>query len=401
MSWNGNQFNRPLIMVQWVDIKTLQQKRGYEPPEDVLELFPSEHISAELALSILLHNGKVEDAVNLLACVIAPRVGVWWACLCLQSVLKDVAADFAKDGLTPRERRKKEMSALADKLSDTSDIDAMVEEQKKLIDEQVKKLEEAAREQKYLNPAERLQLKMAWIKREFEAFRNSLPPGTLGDENGPLLMEETLDSILTSAKKDFDHIAAAMSPEPPPMDIPSSERIFDAIRQKTEAIQPAIDKEMGKHFPLKLKGLPTLPSPARKQAAVMAALRWVLAPSDDNGKLACEAAIAAKQGPEAMLAYAAFWSSTNLKTETGIAPTNPALPPMGISKTLLQLALMEGGEKDYDARYEEFFRIGIDCADGSLTWDEEGNEVRLDATAESPQVTEERTIWSRSGFGRK
>lgn len=74
-------------------------------------------------------------------------------------------------------------------------------------------------------------------------------------------------------------------------------------------------------------------------------------PSDENGQRACQAAIAAKKGPESMLAYTAFWSSTNMKTETGMAPANSALPPKGIASALLQLAMAEGGDMDYDERY--------------------------------------------------
>ena len=134
---------------------------------------------------------------------------------------------------------------------------------------------------------------------------------------------------------------------------------------------------------------------------MQAALRWLLVPSDENGQLACQAAIAAQSGPESMLAYAAFWSSTNLKTETGIAPTNPALPPLGISKTLLQLALLEGGDMDYDERYRKFLELGIECADGTCTWDEHGNPVRSKAPSANTSAADDRIFRTRSGFGRQ
>ncbi len=390
---------KPLIMMQWSDVNNLRQQRGYAPPDDVLALYPNEGISAEHAMGILLQNGRVEDAVNLLACAITPRVGVWWAYLCLQSVLRDVEADRARDGLSPAERRQQGVAALAEKLGDSSDIDAMVEEQKKLIDAQVKELEQAARGQKYLNPAERIKLKMAWIRREFEALRSSLPPGRLGDDGAPPLMDSLIDQINSKSREDAGQIVQGMSPPEVPGDLPSSERIFEAIEQKTAAIAPAVGKEIDKYFPPKLKGLPKPPTPERRRGAVAAALRWLLAPSDANGQLACEAAMAAKEGPESMLAYAAFWSSAHLQTETGTAPANPALPPMGISKCLLQLAQMEGGEKDYDARYELFLSYGLNCADGTCTWNERGEEVYLTTT---PPRTHDPSsqLRTRSGFGR-
>lgn len=402
MSWNGEQFGRPLVMVQREDVRTLRTLRGYKPEDEIMALFPIEQISGELALPILLHHGKVEDAVNLLACAIVPRVGIWWCWRCLQLVFKDIAEDEAKDGLTPPERREKEIKELAERLSDTSDIDAMVEDQKKLIDDKVRELEEEARRQGYLNPVERVQLKLQMINREFDELKGSLPPGSLGEEDEPGLMSELVNQLKKSAANDFEQMMRRMEPEGKAEEmpsVPSSQRIFDAIRQKTEAVKPAIDREMAKYFPLKLRGLPPKASQAKKDAAAAAALRWLLAPTDDNGRLACEAAIEAQSGPESMLAYAAFWSSTNLKTETGLAPTNPALPPMGISKTLLQLALMEGGEMDYDARYEEFLRIGIECADGTSTWDEHGNEVRTEEKPAS-SVPRDDVFGRRSGFGR-
>lgn len=354
-------------------IETLCKTRGYELTEDVQGYFPHLAISPELAMLILLTHNRTEDAVNLLASAIMPRVGVWWAYRCMELVQKDVADDFAKDGLTPAERRRKNTAELVAKLTDTSDVDAMIAEQKEVEAKVVKELEEKARNRQYLNPLERVMLKAQWAKRLGERFRSRMPAGSLDEPFGEAV--RMVDTRFALALASFNQYVEDLqkpltSPEPPP-GIPPSSRIFEAVRAKAAQVKPAVEKEMAKHFPLKLKGMPLPPSKEKLEAAKQAALRWVLVPSDDNGQLACQAAIAAKQGPESMLAYAAFWSSTNMKTETGMAPANPALPPMGIGKTLQQLALLEGGDMDYDARYREFLRLGIECADGTSTWDAE------------------------------
>lgn len=370
MSWNGQQFNRPLVMLWKESLEALCKTRGYEPTEEVEAFFPTRAITPELALVILLTHNRVEDAVNLLASAIMPRVGVWWAYRCMEMVQQDIEQDFAKDGLTPKERRAKANKELVAKLTDLSDIDAMIAEQKEAETRIVKELEEKARKREYLNPLERVQLKMQWAKRMEEQLRRKLPAGAAEAPLSPA-EQDMVNRMKGSATSFLQHMEDLKNPPPPPelpVNVPPSARIFDAIRAKTAAIRPAVEKEMAKVFPLKLHGLPKPPSKEKQAAAKDAALRWLLVPSDENGQRACNAAIAAKQGPESMLAYAAFWSSTNLKTETGMAPTNPALPPMGISKTLLQLALLEGGDMDYDERYRQFLKLGIECADGSSTW---------------------------------
>lgn len=391
-------------MLRREELRALYASYAYEPDDETRELYPTDRISAELALQILLTQDMTEEAVNLMASAIMPRVGVWWAYLCLQMVFEDIRKDFEKDGLTPRERRAKKVEAMVKELSDTSDIDKKVEAHRQATEAYVKELEEAAKNQGYLNPLERMAAKMQWLDKEFKIFKKKLPPGSFDersdtDGNSALekMVSERLDSIKASWNRRFEQLE---KDDKLPEGMPNTDDIFEAIRKKTGAIGPAVDKEMAKHFPLKLRGLPKPVSPARKTAAVEAALRWLLVPSDENGKLACDAAMAAKAGPESMLAYTAFWASTNLVTETGVAPTNLALPPMGISKTLLQLALMEGGEMDYDARYKEFLRLGIECADNTCTWDEHGKVVRHGG-GEAPPRREDHVFRTRYGFGRE
>ncbi len=394
MSWNGEQFNRPLIMLQRYDVKTLRERTGYAPDDEVAALFPVEGIGAELALIILMKMGQTEAAVELLSHAINPRVGVWWAYRCQQMVDKDIADDFAKDGLTPAERLQKRMDALQKQLGDTSDIDAMVNDLHARIEDEEKQIREQLKDCGYVNPLERVQKKTEMIMAELKEFFKDEPDDSHLGEN-PLL-GKLFKQMQQEAEAEMDRLIDDMMPKPEPEQ--PAMKIYEAIKAKTDAVKPAIDAEMAKYFPLKMRGLPKPPGPEKKTAAVEAALRWLLVPSDENGRLACNAAIAAQSGPESMLAYAAFWSSTNLVTETGMVPTNPSLPPQGISKTLLQLALAEGGELDYDQRYAEFLRLGIECADGTCTWDEYGNPVVT--TPLLPPTGTPNTLGARYGFGR-
>lgn len=402
MSWNGKQFNKPFIFLHKEDLSGTVKYRGYKISDEENALFPTDQISGELALQILLQHGLTEQAVNLLSACMIPRVAVWWAYLCLNMVMDDIAQDFAKDGLTPRERRKAHVEKLTADMTDMSDIDEMVSSRMAYLHDQNKLIEEELSKLEFLSPGDILQKKLAYIQEFIEYMKSELPPEELGSPDDPIFMEDELKQLMQAAQKNIDQLIEAQTPKEVIIDDSVSfTPVYEALEKKTQAIKPAIEAEMSKFFPLKLKGLPPKPSPEKKAAAVQAALRWLLVPSDENGQLACQAAIAAQSGPESMLAYAAFWSSTNLKTETGIAPTNPALPPLGISKTLLQLALLEGGDMDYDERYRKFLELGIECADGTCTWDEHGNPVRSKAPSASTSAADDRIFRTRSGFGRQ
>lgn len=355
-------------MLRHMLVRDMSKRLGMEVPEDVKPLIDGAPITDELALYLLLQHDRIEDAVNLLSYAITPRVGVWWAYRCYQAVQQDIEADFAKDGLTPQQRREKEHKALVAQLTDTSDIDLLVAENKRAIEEECRKGEKHAKTLGYQDPMERIETKFKLLQYEIARLKSFITPEDLAKAPAPTgRLESMAQEMLEQAKHSLAGYIESQTPVPEPTDTLST-RVYEAIRAKTAAVKPAVEAEMAKHFPLKLHGLPKLPSPEMKAKAVDAALRWVLVPSDENGALANQAANAAKGGPETMLANAAFWSSTNMKTETGIAPGMAALPPLGISKTLQLLALLEGGEMDYDARYRLFMELGLECADGTSTW---------------------------------
>ena len=58
MAWNGKQFDRPLVMLRRENIGRLRAAYGYDPDDEVLEQYPTEELSAELALNVLLLNDE-------------------------------------------------------------------------------------------------------------------------------------------------------------------------------------------------------------------------------------------------------------------------------------------------------------------------------------------------------
>ncbi len=397
-SWDGEQWSRPLVLLKKVSVEELCRRQNYIIPENIKNLLPFPQVSGEMFLLILVHSGKIPEAVELLSHLITPRVGVWWAIRCYRTVMDDIKKDFEKDGLTPAERRKKKALNIVAELKDTSEIDQMINKHQ----EAAKTLREDAEEMvKQFEPIAPTDV----IKQKVQDLLNTMQQlGLSPEERHPtpqdLQVRNKLNEWLTARLDEkMGFLNKATHPLPPELAEINGDSIAAKIREKTGSIKPTVEAELKKHFPLNIKGLPTLPSQEKKEEALKAAQRWLLVPSDSNGRLACDAAIAAKTGPECLLAYSAFWSSSNMVTETGQIPTNPALAPLGISKTLYLLAMLEGGEKNYDERYMEFLEIGIDCADSTSTWDVFGNEVRTDQTSiiKAPQNS---VLTQRSGFGR-
>ncbi|MGN0873865.1 MAG: DUF6931 family protein [Akkermansia sp.] len=399
MSWNGEQWSKPLIFADKGNVEELVRVKGYEIPEDAESLLPTPKISGELFLSILCQTGYTEEAVKLLAYMINPRVGLWWVIRCYDAVKEDIRNDFERDGKTPAQRRAAKVDAMVKELTDTSDIDKLIEEHKAYMAEAEAKIKAEAEAAKPVNPAEAV---MNEITQILDAIRKldlpeemKLPP-TPESEAAFKKFEADLANAFKEGMADL--IPAKETPMPPELERISGDNIFAKLQEKTDRIRPEIDKEMGKYFPLKLKGLPKPPSKASLNAAVDAARRWLLVPSDENGQLACNAAIKAKSGPESMLAYAAFWSSAVLVTETGRVPGNRALPPIGFNGVLSQLAQEEGGDLDYDARYLLFLRLGLECATGTSTWNINARESEKPAT---PEPAPTGNPWVRQGFGRE
>ncbi len=402
-TWDGEQWAKPLVFLKKNTVAELILTQNYQLTDDIADYLPTPQTTGETFLRILYHSGKTEAAVELMCHLLLPRVSIWWALRCYHIVKKDIRLDFEKDGLTPEQRRKKKVNDLVEQFSDTSEIDQMVEDHKKVMGEYAKNVEKQLKEKGPLSPIEVVARKMDEFQSAMEAIGIEFPaPDAPLSPQAQVFKARAKEALMKEIEKKMAPFIPPSTPPviPPELERVSGDRIFEKIKEKTDAINPAIDKEMAKYFPLKLRGLPQKASQAKKDAALMAAQRWLLAPTDDNGNLACQAGVEAQNGPEAMLAFTAFWCSTNLKTETGLVPTNPALPPLGISKTLLQLALLEGGEKDYDARYEEFLNIGIDCANGTSTWDAYGHEVKPHAAPPAQQSPEKDMLLSRSGFGR-
>ncbi|HWC89611.1 MAG TPA: FHA domain-containing protein [Pirellulales bacterium] len=112
-----------------------------------------------------------------------------------------------------------------------------------------------------------------------------------------------------------------------------------------------------------------VPLDAKELAAMAAARRWVVAPSDHLGRDAFAASQAAGlDSPAAWPGMAAFWSGSSLA-----APEFPAVPPderlagKGATAALL-LAIGRVPPAEVDATFQAFLQLGGKLAAGPIDW---------------------------------
>lgn len=400
--------HRPLIFTTKDSVEELAGKRGYTVPEAVQHLLPNERISGQLFMNILCQHGCTHDAVELLCYLMNPRVLVWWALRCYDGVQEECRLALGRDGMSPEEKRKADLQAKVAEVSDTSAIEQMIRANKQLQEKQAAEAEKALAAPDGMNPAKcvdmvlREVMKAAWDMLTPEE-RQAVPTPE---------QHRKATAFWDTARKNFDKAIEPMLPRkavpvPPEAQAVSGDAIFAEIQKKTSSIGPMVQQEMGKYFPLKLQGLPKPPSKEKTDAALQAARRWLVMPTDDNGRLASEAAALVGKEPEGLLAYLAFWCSAAMVSETGTVPGNPKLAPRGMASLLEQLALLEGGDDDYEARFLTFLRLGIECADGTSTWNsdalEAGSAAPIPPVAPLTPHTRDRSLdlFARRGFGRE
>jgi hypothetical protein len=113
--------------------------------------------------------------------------------------------------------------------------------------------------------------------------------------------------------------------------------------------------------------------PAPIAAALQAAEKWVVDPSEENRRAAMPAAEAAEfKTPAGCAAVAAFWSGGSLGP-----PNVPAVPPgeyltaHGVAGAVMLAAVQAEPEKAPE-KYRQFLAQGIEVANGANRWKETG-----------------------------
>ncbi|QSH41541.1 hypothetical protein P0136_07485 [Lentisphaerota bacterium ZTH] len=408
MSWDGRGFSKPLVLLEYETVQETIEHNAYKPDEDI-ESFIHPDITTEEFLASLAISEKLKEACDYLSSSVNRRVGVWWAYRCIKELHKEIEEENKKNPLPPKERRKKAIDKKIAELGDMSELNAIEKQNEAAgakLKESMGKL--AAPDMADSDPMKALHSKiqggldnelgsMNAAKSSLEKMINGASPEVKAaaqrNFDQSMVMFKAKHGFDFKERLDFLIKKAVFPPEIKP-DNSKAEQYFGIVESRVKATKDFIEGELKKYFPLKIPGLPKTPSKQKYDEALNAARRWVLTPTDENGKIACDIGNPVAQKPEGVCALAAYWSSTDLMPESKHpVPPPPGLAAKGVSTTVYMCAMAEGGSKSYDERYLDYYKIGVDCACGIDTWDEAWKP-------EDTVIGEEYDWEGKSGFGR-
>jgi len=404
MSWDGKNFDKPLIMLDYESLGESVEKNLYKPPEEAVPLSENKP-SSEVYFQNLVKAEMQKPACDYLAYSMNKRAAMWWACQCVKSIKKEIREAQKKKGTMALEKEKEKQKKLEEKLAHREKIkgwkaaaDAKEDKAKQLgqdltgkefTDPKDPRTLLQKRLSESINPPE-----VTKLKEDYDKAINALTAEQKREvelqklEVKKAFQKEYGISFEQSLKNDMAEILPKKTP--PPTTPSTMDMEVNKLKGKLAGVKQKINDQM-KVFPLKIPGLPEKPSEKRIDGAYEAAMRWVLAPTDINGQLAVDAGTAANSAPEGLLAQSAFWSGTNLsKNPDMVIPPPPGLASRGIASTIYMCAMAKGGERTYEERYEEFLGIGVEVAQGINVWD----------VNEKIEVEDDNNWEGRSGFGR-
>ena len=109
--------------------------------------------------------------------------------------------------------------------------------------------------------------------------------------------------------------------------------------------------------------------PPKIAAALQAAEKWVLDPSEENRRPAWPAAEAAEIGtPAGCAAVAAFWTGGSLAPpQAPVIPPGEFLTAQGVAGSVLLAAVLTQPEKAQE-KYKQFINTGAEIASGTNRW---------------------------------
>ncbi|QSH41196.1 hypothetical protein P0136_09295 [Lentisphaerota bacterium ZTH] len=411
MTWNGKGFNKPLIMLNWKSPVEAMLNNAYEPDPEVAAMI-SDNMTSEQLISLLSCKGMLKEACDYIAFAINRRVGTWWAYSCVKAVNKEIKEQKEKCPLTFEELQKKEIKERLSEWKDKTIMNSLKDTYRSSGDKTAAKMEKLAGPDidDPEDPLAKLQTEyksvleensLGFAIEEINAAINSFPPEEVKLANEivekNLADREKISGIhpLEAIKKE---IIASIAPETATEDSTLRDQYYGMVKEKIARAKQFADKKMKEHFPLKLSGLPKNLPLERTDEILFAVKRWILTPTDENGKIALGLANKAGSGPEKLCALTAYWSSSDLTPDqkNHVAPP-PGLASNGIMNTIFMCALKKGGSKSYDERYEEYFRLGIECLAGICTWDKEWAESRTGTIKYDCR----KALDAKSGFGRE
>lgn len=385
MSWDAKSFDKPLILLEFKTVKETVKGNAYKPDEDI-EKYMADDPSSELFIKRLAEAGHLKEACDFLSYAINRRAGVWWGCLRVKDLTEEKVKykDYKPPLLVKREEAKAKVESFIQQSKDD-----LAKSEAMLGDFQAKMaaMEKDVKTKSFTDPADprtKIQeaMKKAYAREKFTALTSQLdkviaalpPERKAGFDAAVARVNERFVEKFGKPMNEVLGEAIARSVQ---SDLPLSKPSpMDAAVQKLEANMAGIKasiEEQTSIFPLKIPGLPKVPSQKRVDAAYEAALRWVTAPTDVNARLAGAAGVAAGNALEGLLAQTAFWSGNNLAPANRKARLVPphGLAAKGLLSTLFKCALAKGGILSYDDRYALHLKTGIEIAQGVNLWDEE------------------------------
>ncbi|MCP3965307.1 MAG: hypothetical protein GY750_06290 [Lentisphaerae bacterium] len=411
MSWDGKAFARPLIMLDFKTPQEAIEKNAYEPDDDVAPLI-KDNMTSEQLIGFLKSKGMIKEACDFMANCVNRRVGVWWAYSCIKAVNKEIEEEFKKNPLSFEEKQKKDAEKKIAEWSDTSELKA-IEDEFMAKGDKIKKDIGSIAGPKITDPSNPMRSAQRLINEqtqnnsidfslnEIDSVVSKMDPKKVSEARN--IMERAFARYETKhginpLKAVEQEITKAVAPDPIPEDTSLRDKYYGIIKQRVEAVEQHINQEMGKHFPLKIPGLPKPPEKSKIDDALFAVKRWILTPTDENGLIAMNSHKPALQEPEGICALAAYWSCSNLTPgeKSQVVPP-PGLYSNGIKTSVYMCAMKKGGSKTYDERYDEYFDIGIECVTGVRTWDKAWKKKSATTVIEdNPNNLE-----SAYGFGRE
>ncbi|MCP3965320.1 MAG: hypothetical protein GY750_06355 [Lentisphaerae bacterium] len=415
MSWNGRGFDKPLIMLDQMTPSEAMARNLYQPDDDV-EILITEKMTSEQLIGLLRSKDMLKEACDYMAFCINRRVGVWWAYCCVAAVNDEIKKQLEKSPLSFEEQQKKEVEAKVAEWGDRSELDAIKAQHEvkaasnkelmgKLAGPPLRPNDPLANTQATLNAQLGGDIDgLNYALNEMEQAINALPPKVRMAAQGlvdKVYRDYEVENGIHPMAALKNGITKSIVPSPVPQDNTLRDQYFSTIQNRISQVESYVKGTMDKYFPLKIPGLPKEVSRKKISEALFSVKRWILTPTDANGKLAGDASVPVQQTPEGLCAMSAYWSSSNLMpgVKNPLHPP-PGLAANGLANTVFMCAMKKGGSKTYDERYEEYFDLGIDCLSGIKTWDKEWKKKTLHSVKAKPERIEKK-LDAAFGFGRE
>ena len=336
--------NKHFVLLRHKTLDDVCKIEGYKIRPDIQSFFDGKTDAEEVVWNFA-DAGRWKCACELLAYMAHRRAAVWWAYLCLLSLIEELK-------IVPAEDR---------------DIDSIATSFEPEVPDFAKV------EPPQPDPAQvaQMEAQILQIQADYQEMRAKADPEILK------MLEDGLEVACQEFKKVHGHhpmelmdmLTAKLAQDPHEIDRDSP--IFkaaDEIKSKLMAVRQETLDTIHAVIP------PKVPEHEAKvrDNAMQAIYRWVVSPDETNAKKALEVGNECSDTPAGLLSYCAFWAGGNLMPEgEQVVPTPAGLAANGICQVLLMCALHKGGTRKLKERYEHYFNLGVEVLTGENNWEKD------------------------------